>query len=49
MHDAGINGKLWRQIQAMHKGLTRRVMHPLGLTEPFDVERGVAQGAVESP
>ena len=33
----------------MHKGLTRRVMHPLGFTEPFDVERGVAQGAVESP
>ena len=49
MHDAGINGKLWRQIQVMHKGLTRRVMHPLGFTEPFDVERGVAQGAVESP
>jgi hypothetical protein len=49
MHDAGINGKLWRQFQVMHAGLTRRVMHPVGLTDPFDVERGVAQGAVESP
>ena len=49
MHDAGISGKLWRQFQTMHAGLTRRVMHPVGLTEPFDVERGVAQGAVESP
>jgi len=49
IHDAGINGKLWRQLQTMHAGLTRRVMHPLGHTDPFDVERGVAQGAVESP
>jgi hypothetical protein len=49
MHDAGINGKLWRQLQKMHSGLTRRVMHPLGFTDPFDVLRGVAQGAVESP
>ncbi len=49
MHEAGINGKLWRQFQVMHAGLTRRVMHPAGLTVPFDVERGVAQGAVESP
>ena len=49
MHDAGINGKIWRQLQVMHSGLTRRVMHPLGFTDPFDVERGVAQGAVESP
>jgi len=49
MHDAGINGKLWRQLQKMHNGLTRRVMHPLGFTDPFDVLRGVAQGAVESP
>ena len=47
MHDAGINGKLWRQLQKMHNGLTRRVMHPLGFTDPFDVLRGVAQGAVE--
>ena len=49
IHNAGINGKLWRQLQTMHAGLTRRVMHPLGFTDSFDVERGVAQGAVESP
>ena len=49
MHEHGIKGKLWRQLQAMHSGLTRRVMHPLGFTEPFEVQRGVAQGAVESP
>ena len=49
MHDAGINGKLWRQLQNMHKGPTRQVRHPIGLTDPFDVQRGVAQGAVESP
>ena len=33
----------------MHPGLTRQVMHPLGFTDPFDVEHGVTQGAVESP
>ena len=49
MHDAGINGKLWRQFQVMHAGLTRQMMQPVGLTDPSDVERGVAQGAVESP
>jgi hypothetical protein len=49
IHDAGVRGKLWRQLQAMHSNLSRRVRHPLGLTDSFPVERGVAQGAVESP
>ena len=49
IYDSGVRGKLWRQLQAMHKGITRRVMHPLGMTDWFEVERGVAQGAVESP
>ena len=49
IYDSGVQGKLWRQLQAMHSGLSRRVLHPLGLTDWFDVERGVAQGAVESP
>lgn len=49
VYDSGIRGKLWRQLQEMHSNLTRRVRHPLGLTDPFDVQRGVAQGAVESP
>jgi hypothetical protein len=47
--DAGVRGRLWRQLQAMHGGLNRKVRHPLGDTESFDVPRGVAQGAVESP
>ena len=49
IYESGVRGKLWRQLQAMHSGLTRRVMHPLGMTDWFKVERGVAQGAVESP
>jgi hypothetical protein len=49
VHASGVQGKLWRQLQNMHGNLTRRVRHPLGLTDPFDVKRGVAQGAVESP
>ena len=31
VHDSGIKGKLWRQLQTMHFKLTRRVRHPLGL------------------
>jgi hypothetical protein len=49
IYESGVRGKLWRQLQAMHAGLIRRVMHPLGMTDWFSVERGVAQGAVESP
>ena len=49
IYESGVRGKLWRQLQAMHSGLTRRVMHPLGMTDCFNVDRGVAQGAVESP
>ena len=49
VHDSGVQGRLWRQLQTMHGELTRRVRHPLGLTDPFEVKRGVAQGAVESP
>lgn len=49
IHEGGVKGKLWRQLQAMHGDTNRRVLHPLGLTQPFRVERGVPQGAVESP
>ena len=49
IHDSGVKGKLWRQLQEMHRGLRRRVRHPLGLSDEFEVQRGVAQGAVESP
>jgi hypothetical protein len=33
----------------MNEGLTRKVRLPIGETEEFEVGRGVAQGAVESP
>ena len=49
IYDSGVKGKLWRQLQAMHTNLTRKVLHPLGFTEKYKVDRGVAQGAVESP
>ena len=49
IHEKGVKGKLWRQLQVMHGDLTRRVRHPLGLSDPFSIDRGVAQGAVESP
>ena len=49
IHDAGVRGKLWRQFQVMHVDLRRSVRHPLGESDPCDVDRGVAQGAVESP
>lgn len=49
MHKAGLNGKLWRQLQAMHGGMSRRVTLPFGTTDAFDILRGAAQGAVESP
>jgi hypothetical protein len=38
MYDAGVHGRVWRYVQKMHGGLTRRVWHPLGLTDPFEVE-----------
>ena len=49
IYDSGVKGKLWRHLQAMHTNLTRKVLHPLGFTEKYKVDRGVAQGAVESP
>ena len=49
VHDMGMRGKLWRQLQKMHENLSRRVLTPAGLTARFPVTRGVAQGAIESP
>ena len=49
IHEGGVRGKLWRQLQAMHADTNRSVLHPVGRTQPFNVERGVPQGAVESP
>jgi hypothetical protein len=47
--DAGVQGKMWRQIQAMSAGLRSKVRLPSGETKWFEVLRGVAQGAPESP
>jgi hypothetical protein len=35
IHDSGVKGKLWRQLQAMHSNLSRKVRHPLGDTDLF--------------
>ena len=49
LHHMGINGKLWRQLQVMTSNLSRSIRLPSGTSTPFPLERGVAQGAVESP
>lgn len=49
LHESGIRGKVWRQLQAMGDGLRSRIRLPFGETEWFEVRRGVAQGAAESP
>jgi hypothetical protein len=49
IYEKGVRGKLFRQLQRMHSNLTRKVRHPLGLSDSFQVDRGVAQGAIESP
>ena len=49
LFDLGVQGKMWRQIQAMGARLRSKVRLPFGETEWFDVRRGVAQGAAESP
>lgn len=49
MHHKGIHGRVWNQMQVMHGSMTRKVRLPWGTSEPYDVLRGAAQGAVESP
>ena len=49
LHDMGVRGKLWRQLQAMAADPKSKIRLPSGETEYFRVSRGVAQGAVESP
>jgi len=49
LFDLGIQGKMWRQIQAMGAHMRSKVRLEVGETEWHDVRRGVAQGAVESP
>ena len=49
LHDLGVRGKLWRQLQVMNANSESKIRLPFGETEKFKVTRGVAQGAVESP
>lgn len=49
IHESGVNGKVWRQLMAMHENMTRKIRLPIGHTDPFDIDIGFAQGAVESP
>jgi len=49
LFDVGLQGKLWRQIQAMGQRVRSKVRLPIGETDWYELERGVAQGAVESP
>jgi hypothetical protein len=49
LHDMGVRGKLWRQLQMMAAEPMSKIRLPFGETEYFRVSRGVAQGAVESP
>ena len=49
LHDMGVKGKLWRQLQAMSRDPKSKIRLPFGETDYFRVSRGVAQGAVESP
>ena len=49
LHDLGVRGKLWRQLQEMNSNPKSKFRLPFGETEWFHVSRGVAQGAVESP
>ena len=49
LHDMGVRGKLWRQLQSMSADPKSKIRLPFGETEYFKVTRGVAQGAVESP
>jgi hypothetical protein len=49
LFDMGLQGKMWRQIQAMGARMRSKVRLGVGETEWHKVKRGVAQGAVESP
>ena len=49
LFDLGFQGKMWRQLRAMGEGRKSKVRLGIGETEWFDLRRGVAQGAVESP
>ena len=49
LHDVGVRGHTWRVLRAMFARVRRRVLVNGRLTEPFEAELGVPQGAVLSP
>ena len=49
LFDRGVQGKMWRQIQAMSGDVKSKIRLSCGDTDWHEVLRGVAQGAVESP
>ena len=49
LHDLGVRGKMWRQLQAMNRDRQSKIRLLFGETEWFRIPRGVAQGKVESP
>ena len=49
LFDTGVQGKMWRQIQAMGGNMKSKVRLQCGETDWHKVLRGVAQGAAESP
>ena len=49
LFDIGVQGKMWRQIHNMNERTRSKIRLPMGDTDWFDIKRGVAQGATESP
>ena len=49
VHNMGVRGKMWRQLQAMSLDPKSKIRLSVGDTDWVRVTRGVAQGAVESP
>ena len=49
MHEHGIRGRVWLLIRSCYDSVLRRVSIGASVSDPYDLERGVAQGAVLSP
>ena len=45
IREGGVRGKLWRQLQTMYADTNRSVLHPVGRTQPSNVERGVPESS----
>jgi hypothetical protein len=49
MHEHGIRGRVWLLIRSCYDSVLRRVSIGTSVSDPYDLARGVAQGAVLSP